>query len=70
MRQLIRKLDCEDYLTLVAASSIIRPGVSNSGMMRAYVERHNGKAFSYPHPHLQELLQENLWGNGISGRCD
>ena len=28
MRQLIRKLDCDNYLTLVAASSIIRPGVA------------------------------------------
>lgn len=40
MRQLLRKLDCADYPTLVAASSIIRPGVSASGMMRAYIERH------------------------------
>src|SRR5690606_24705352 len=31
MRQLITKLKCADYLTLVAASSIIRPGVASSG---------------------------------------
>src|SRR5690606_33518653 len=29
MRQLITKLRCDDYLTLVAASSIIRPGVAS-----------------------------------------
>ena len=34
MRQLLKKLQCEDYLTLVAASSIIRPGVASSGMMK------------------------------------
>jgi hypothetical protein len=33
MRQLIRKLGCDSYLVLVAASSIIRPGVASSGMM-------------------------------------
>ncbi len=31
MRQLLKKLRCDDYLTLVAASSIIRPGVAQSG---------------------------------------
>ena len=34
MRMLLKKLRCDDYVTLVAASSIIRPGVSQSGMMR------------------------------------
>ena len=33
MRQLLKKLECSDYLTLVAASSIIRPGVASSGMI-------------------------------------
>jgi DNA polymerase III alpha subunit len=40
MRQLLRKLRCDDYITLVAASSVIRPGVAKSGMMRQYIERH------------------------------
>lgn len=39
MRMLLTKLKVEDYLTLVAASSVIRPGVSSSGMMRVYIER-------------------------------
>ena len=34
MRSLLRKLRCSDYKTLVAASSIIRPGVAHLGMMR------------------------------------
>lgn len=55
-RGLLRKLECEDFDTLVAASSIIRPGVSSSGMMGAYVERHRGAPFTYLHPKMEELL--------------
>ncbi len=40
MRMLLKKLKAEDYLGLVAASSIIRPGVAESGMMREYLLRH------------------------------
>lgn len=59
MRSLLKKLDCRDYLTLVAASSIIRPGVSSSGMMQEYIRRyHNPRSFQYLHPVLEELLHE------------
>lgn len=59
MRGLLQKLQCSDYLTLVAASSIIRPGVSSSGMMQAYIERHNRPdSFSYLHPVMKEQLNE------------
>ncbi|MBZ5857100.1 DNA polymerase III subunit alpha [Flavihumibacter profundi] len=59
MRQLLKKLECDDYLTLVAASSIIRPGVASSGMMKAYIERyHKPDSFEYIHPVMKELLQE------------
>jgi DNA polymerase-3 subunit alpha len=40
---LLAKLRCDDYLRLVAASSIIRPGVSKSGMMREYIVRFRDK---------------------------
>jgi DNA-directed DNA polymerase III PolC len=40
MRMLLKKLEVDDYLGLVAASSIIRPGVAESGMMREYLLRH------------------------------
>ena len=40
MRMLLIKLQVDNYLALVAASSIIRPGVSQSGMMREYILRH------------------------------
>ncbi len=41
MRMLLKKLRVDDYLGLVAASSIIRPGVAESGMMREYLLRHH-----------------------------
>lgn len=59
MRQLLKKLECSDYLTLVAASSIIRPGVASSGMMKAYIERyHDPEHIDYIHPVMKELLEE------------
>lgn len=61
MRQLLRKLKCSDYLTLVAASSIIRPGVASSGMMAAYLQRyHNPESVVYIHPVMKELLSETF----------
>ncbi|WP_179354379.1 DNA polymerase III subunit alpha [Winogradskyella vidalii] len=40
MRGLMQQLQTQDYLGLVAASSIIRPGVSGSGMKEEYIKRH------------------------------
>ena len=59
MRMLLGKLKCEDYITLVAASSIIRPGVARSGMMREYIYRHHHPHdFEYLHPKMGELMKE------------
>lgn len=62
MRMLLGKLRCEDYLTLVAASSIIRPGVARSGMMRAYIERFHavrkGGTYASICPKMDELMKE------------
>lgn len=59
MRMLLGKLECDNYLTLVAASSIIRPGVARSGMMREYIHRHHHpKDFKYIHPKMGELMKE------------
>ena len=44
MRMLLKKLKVDEYLGLVAASSVIRPGVAKSGMMRQYILR-----FREPH---------------------
>lgn len=59
MRGLFHKLKCDDYLTLVAASSIIRPGVSKSKMMQEYVYRYNNPTkFKHLHPIMEEQLAE------------
>jgi len=59
MRGLLKKLKCDNYITLVAASSIIRPGVAKSGMMREYIKRfHNPRGFKYIHPVMKEQLAE------------
>jgi len=62
MRTLLTKLQADDYLRLVAASSIIRPGVSRSGMMRAYIERYRNpelrKKARAILPELYDILHE------------
>lgn len=59
MRGLLRRLQCDNYKILVAASSIIRPGVAKSGMMKEYIFRHNHPdQFEYFHPVFQEQLGE------------
>lgn len=61
MRQLLKKLRCDDYITLVAASSIIRPGVAQSGMMREYIHRfHHRQDIKYLHPLFEEHLSETF----------
>ncbi|HEU4790246.1 MAG TPA: DNA polymerase III subunit alpha [Flavobacterium sp.] len=59
MRGLLRRLKCDNYKILVAASSIIRPGVAQSGMMKEYIFRHNHPdRFEYFHEVFKEQLGE------------
>nr|HPK10223.1 hypothetical protein [Saprospiraceae bacterium] len=59
MRMLLRKLEVDNYLGLVAASSIIRPGVAKSGMMREYIMRHkNPQRRKQAHPILYQIMPE------------
>ena len=59
MRMLLIKLQVDNYLALVAASSIIRPGVAQSGMMRQYVLRHREPARRQEiHPLLLAIMPE------------
>ncbi len=61
MRGLLQKLRCDNYITLVAASSVIRPGVARSGMMKEYIYRfHNPGKFEYIHPVMKEQLEETF----------
>lgn len=62
MRALLTKLRAETYRDLVAASSIIRPGVASSGMMREYIERFHDpqRARREAIPELLALLPETF----------
>ncbi|HET8752900.1 MAG TPA: DNA polymerase III subunit alpha, partial [Salinimicrobium sp.] len=56
---LLIKLQTDNYLGLVAASSIIRPGVSNGGMKEEYIQRHRDPNRSkQAHPVIYEILKE------------
>ncbi len=59
MRMLLRKLQVDDYLGLVAASSVIRPGVAKSGMMRAYILRYRfPEKRKEAHPVMLDIMPE------------
>lgn len=60
MRMLLKKLEVDTYLGLVAASSIIRPGVAKSGMMREYILRHRnpGRDKERAHPVMLEIMPD------------
>jgi DNA polymerase-3 subunit alpha len=59
MRMLLKKLQVDNYLGLVAASSVIRPGVAKSGMMREYILRYrNPERRKDAHPVLLDIMPE------------
>ncbi len=59
MRMLLAKMKADTYLELVAASSIIRPGVARSGMMREYILRHiDHERRKTAHPVMAEIMPE------------
>lgn len=61
MRMLMKKMQVQDYKGLVAASSIIRPGVAHSGMMREYLLRyHDPERRKLAPPKLLEIMPETF----------
>ncbi len=61
MRMLLKKLRADEYLGLVAASSIIRPGVAKSGMMREYILRfRQPERIKDAHPILLDIMPETF----------
>ena len=59
MRGLMTKLQTQDYLGLVAASSIIRPGVSSSGMKNEFIIRQrNPEKRKEANPILNKIMPE------------
>ena len=61
MRMLLKKLRADEYLGLVAASSIIRPGVAKSGMMRQYIIRfREPERINDAHPVLLDIMPDTF----------
>jgi DNA-directed DNA polymerase III PolC len=59
MRGLLQKLRVTSFIDLTAASSVIRPGVAESGMMQQYIRRKTGEEpVEYLHPKMEPLLKE------------
>jgi len=59
MRSLLRRLDVQTFEMLTAASSIIRPGVAESGMMQEFIARHKDPSRrKYLVPEMEEHLSE------------
>ncbi|MBK7228458.1 MAG: hypothetical protein IPH97_06270 [Ignavibacteriales bacterium] len=59
MRSLLKKLDVKTFEMLTAASSIIRPGVSESGMMQEFIARHKDPSRrKYLLPEMEKVLGE------------
>ncbi|VAX16576.1 DNA polymerase III alpha subunit [hydrothermal vent metagenome] len=59
MRSLLKRLDCNTFEMLVAASSVIRPGVAESGMMKEFIERHKDPSRrKYLVPEMEKHLGE------------
>ncbi len=59
MRSLLKRLDCDTFEMLTAASSVIRPGVAESGMMQEFIARHkNPKRRKYLVPEMEKYLGE------------
>jgi len=59
MRQLLKRLDVHTFEMLTAASSIIRPGVAESGMMQEFIARHRDPSRrKYLHPLMEKYLAE------------
>ena len=59
MRSLLKRLGTSTFEDLTIASSVIRPGVAESGMMQEYIRRTHGLERKLPsHPLMERLLPE------------
>lgn len=59
MRGLLIKLQTDNYMNLVAASSVIRPGVSSAGMKEEFIKRHRDiERRKQAHPVMYKIMEE------------
>ena len=58
MKDLIKRLQPDDFEDIIALVALFRPGPLQSGMVDDFIERKHGRsAVEYPHPDLQQILQ-------------
>ncbi|NOX08289.1 MAG: DNA polymerase III subunit alpha [Gammaproteobacteria bacterium] len=58
MKDLIRRLQPDNFEDVVALVALFRPGPLQSGMVDDFVERKHGRArIVYPHPDLEDILK-------------
>ncbi len=58
MKDLIKRLQPDDFEEIVALVALFRPGPLQSGMVDDFINRKHGRAkVEYPHPDLEPILQ-------------
>ena len=58
MKDLIRKLQPDNFDEIIALVALFRPGPLESGMVGDYIDRKHGRSVvSYPHPDLEAILK-------------
>jgi DNA polymerase III alpha subunit len=61
MRGLARQIQFDSLDDIIAATALVRPGPLASGSTQQWVDRRSGNSIvTYPHPMLQEYLEETL----------
>ena len=59
IRDLLQKMRPDDFLDIIATNALYRPGPLEGGMVDDYVAiKHKQKSASYPHPDVQDILEE------------
>ena len=59
LRALLRDLKPQELNDITLALALIRPGASDSGMKKVFLDRHHGQETTiYPDPRLEKILEE------------
>ena len=59
IRDLLQKMKPDDFRDIIATNALYRPGPLEGGMVDDYVAiKHGQKSASYPHPDVQDILEE------------
>ena len=62
MRKYLKALQADSFADIVAMLALYRPGPLESGMVEDYIAVKHGRAASYPHPMLKEVLEPTNGG--------